>query len=211
MVKEMKICAIADLHTLIDNFDFIPKGSVLVVAGDFSNTGALVDAKSFNQMIATIKNKYKIIVAGNHDIAMESNMGMAKDLLSNAIYLMDEAIIIDGVKFYGTPWQLPFNDWAFNKPEKELKEIFSMIPSDTNVLISHSPPYGILDMAYGKHLGSKSLRDRVEKIKPKYHIFGHIHEGYGRHIDEQRGITYVNASLLDGNYRYTNKPWILKI
>lgn len=184
---------------------------MFIHAGDFCNLGSLGDVKSFNESLKLIKCRHKIIVAGNHDRAMEDNMSVEKELLSNAIYLRDESVVIEGVKFYGSPWQLPFNNWAFNRPEKELKKIFSLIPKDVDVLITHTAPYGIMDLAHGEHLGSVSLRKRIEQVKPKYCIFGHIHEGYGKYVDNKSKITYINASLIDGEYKNINKPWVLDI
>lgn len=126
------------------------------------------------------------------------------------MYLQDEAVEIEGVKFYGSPWQLPFMNWAFNLPESELRKKFEHIPDDVDVLITHSPPHGILDSTpTKKDLGSRSLLEKVCKIKPRYHIFGHIHHGYGKHIDKTRNITFINASLLDESYNFVNEPAVI--
>ena len=203
----MKIIAVADTHTVVNDFGTLSSGDVFVHAGDFCNLGSLMDAKYFNDMLGKMKCQHKIVVAGNHDRALEDNIGIENELLSNAVYLRDKTITIEGIKFYGSPWQLPFNNWAFNKPEKELKKIFDLIPKDTDVLITHSPPYGIMDFVRGRHLGSVSLRKRIEQIKPRCCIFGHIHEGYGKYVDSKTGITYINASLIGGEFKEIHKPF----
>jgi hypothetical protein len=108
---------------------------------------------------------------------------------------------------YGTPWQPEFFNWAFNLPRGEkLKEKWDMIPVDTDILITHGPPFGKLDyVRYGnENVGCEELMKRVEEIKPKIHVFGHIHEGYGYVFD---GNThYINASVLNDRYEYRNKP-----
>eukprot|EP00026_Physarum_polycephalum_P017756 Phypoly_transcript_19088.p1 GENE.Phypoly_transcript_19088~~Phypoly_transcript_19088.p1 ORF type:complete len:151 (+),score=18.92 Phypoly_transcript_19088:146-598(+) len=123
--------------------------------------------------------------------------------LQNCYYLRDKAINLEGINFYGAPWQPEFCKWAFNLPRGQaLKEKWDMIPSNTDILITHGPPKGILDRVEGSNEGCADLLAAVQRIKPKYHIFGHIHEGYGEFSD---GTThFINASNLNGAYRPTN-------
>ena len=120
-------------------------------------------------------------------------------------------MVIDGVKFYGTPVQKIFCNWAFNRHESKLAEHWAAIPDDIDVLITHSPPYSILDnVPWSGNEGSPSLyKEVVERIKPKIHCFGHIHEGYGMKIIDD--IKFINASNLDGDYQCINNPFLVEI
>lgn len=208
----MKIICFADTHRCVDGLD-VPVADVVVCAGDYCNIGSIEDVAAFNSWFSRLLCRHKILVAGNHDVCFERAPSLAKSLLDkNIIYLQDEGIKINGIKFYGSPWQLPFMDWAFNLPESELCRKFDRIPGDVDVLITHSPPYGILDsIPSKKNLGSKSLLERVYEIKPKYHIFGHIHDSYGKQINNTIGTTFINCSLLDEGYNFVNKPIVIEL
>ena len=148
----------------------------------------------------------------------------------------DSGVELEGIKFWGSPVQPEFGRWAFNRARtlseanykfiKEIKPHWDMISEDTDVLITHgppygaprpdrSPPYGVLDevMYVGRNpernVGCQKLMEKIQKIKPKLHVFGHIHEARGVHIDKENKITYVNASSLNISYRpYNEKPYI---
>jgi Icc-related predicted phosphoesterase len=115
-------------------------------------------------------------------------------------------VIIDGTKFYGSPWQPWFYDWAFNLQRcPEIRSKWELIPEGIDILITHGPPYGIEDLtARGDKAGCHDLLEVVEKIKPRVHIFGHIHEGYG--INAIDGTTFINANSYNHNYRRLNPP-----
>jgi len=145
-----------------------------------------------------------IIVLGNHDGNYERIN--AKVRRRNTVHLLfDEELIIDGVKFYGTPWTKQFFDWHWGKSEDELVEVFAKIPDDVNVLISHSPPFGMMDYVDGRHEGSVALKDRIAELKElKLHVFGHLHDNGG--VVDNGEYLSVNASLLDENYYMAKKP-----
>jgi Icc-related predicted phosphoesterase len=112
------------------------------------------------------------------------------------------------VKLYGSPWQPEFFNWAFNLPRngKEMKSKWDAIPKDTDILITHGPPFGHLDIPGGQSIrvGCEMLRHRVDEIKPKIHVFGHIHGSSGYYYN---GHThFINASILNEQYLYTNLP-----
>jgi Icc-related predicted phosphoesterase len=112
------------------------------------------------------------------------------------------------VNIYGSPWQPEFYNWAFNLPRKgnQLKEKWDNIPTDTDILITHGPAYEYVDKVVGQYenLGCELLTERIKEIKPKIHVCGHIHTGYGYTFD---GDThYINASVLNEQYAYSNKP-----
>lgn len=207
----MIIAAVSDLHQRYRFVKDWPHADVLVVAGDMTCQGTLPEIAMFHETIAATTYRYIIVVAGNHDfgfeqmptLAIETLIGSQKDRI---IYLKDSGITIDGVKFWGSPWQLRYGRYAFNiDTDKELKRYWDMVPADTDVLITHSPPHGLMDMVEevwwqdGKPVkgqssqGSKTLRQAVRKLKPQAHIFGHIHEGYGScKINKTQ---YVNGAL----------------
>jgi Icc-related predicted phosphoesterase len=121
-------------------------------------------------------------------------------------YLEDQETQACGFRVYGTPWSLTFMDWSFMLPEEQLSEKWARISDDTQILVTHSPPYTFLDELNTKHLGSKSLAKRIGELDNlRLHIFGHIHCGYGaiRHPQCLKKLL-VNASVCDEDYRPVN-------
>lgn len=211
----MKICIISDTHAKHKFLNLKTyEADVLVHCGDLTgNGGSGAMAQFFEWFGGHDQFKYKIAIAGNHDWIFERNNTLGKELVpDNVIYLEDESVVINNVNFYGTPVQPPFCNWAFNRYEPRLTTYWQAIPDDTDVLITHSPPYMIGDYVPWsmQHEGSPSLyKEVVERIKPKIHCFGHIHEGYGeKEID---GIRFINASNLDGDYLCVNDPFVVEI
>ncbi len=206
----MKIVAISDTHALHRHL-IVPDGDVLIHAGDITRKGDLSELADFNGWLGSLPQQYKIVIAGNHDLCFENQPKIAREILSNCIYLQDEEITISGIKFYGSPWQPWYQNWAFNLPKgKEIRQKWNLIPTDTDVLITHGPPYQIRDrLKQGMCVGCEELLTIVKKIKPQIHIFGHIHEGYGIvKIDETQ---FVNASSCDYLYKASNQPLILEV
>ncbi len=209
----MKIVVIADMHGDTDNLS-MPEADMLIVAGDFSANGTLYDIFKFNTWLGSLNYKWKIVIAGNHELICESfQYVMICNYIPNGIYLQDSSVTIEGIKFYGSPWQPKFNNWAFNLPRdsKLLQKKWDILHEDTDILITHSPPYGILDKKSddGESLGCKFLRNKVDSIRPTYHVFGHVHGGYGSQDTEF--TTFVNASLLNEAYELINKPSVIEI
>ena len=204
----MKFTCISDTHNKHYHFTIEPC-DVLIHAGDISSVGNMKNVKEFIKWFAEQPAKHKILIAGNHDFNFEIPVNKFDTLeilkQNKIVYLENSEIIIEGIKIYGTPDQPYFYNWAFNKTSDELVESYSNIPKDTDILITHCPPEGILDYVSGQgHVGSKELMDRVNIVKPNYHIFGHIHEEFGKeYIDN---VTYINASLLDDRYMPVNYP-----
>ncbi|KAI4469219.1 metallophosphoesterase [Holotrichia oblita] len=129
----------------------------------------------------------------------------AKQYLTNCIYLEDSSIELYGIKIYGSPWQPEFGNWGFNlKRGQQLLEKWDLIPDDTDILVTNTPPLGHGDLACTNvRTGCVELLTTVQKrVRPKYHVFGHIHEGYGVSTDGK--IIYVNASTCDINYMPNN-------
>jgi Icc-related predicted phosphoesterase len=202
----IKIVCLADTHSLHDGL-VVPEGDILIHAGDLTNQGSLEDVISFNSWISKLPHKHKVVIAGNHDFCFERRPQQAEALLTDCIYLKDNQIEIEGIKIYGSPWQPWFFDWAFNLPRggPELRARWDAIPDDTDVLITHGPPLGQQDRTQrGEPVGCEILAERARQIKPKIHVFGHIHEGYGE--SSQDDTKYINASICTLAYIPSNPP-----
>jgi len=196
-------------------------GNLLIHAGDFmsSGYGAHEAEQFFNWFDGIDVYDTKVFIAGNHDRIMQNDPEWAKGILTGyktIDYLEDEEMgfydILDdrSINIYGTPWQPEFCNWAFNLPRngKELKEKWDAIPTNTDILVTHGPAFGKLDDVVGRrgqHLGCELLAERIAVVKPKIHVCGHIHSGYGYYFD---GHThYFNASILNEQYQYANSPF----
>ena len=198
----MRLVCISDMHGYKIP---IPDGDVLICAGDYLRTESLLELEAFNLWLGTLPHRHKIVIAGNHDFVFEKHLEVARAALTSAIYLQDSEVVIDGVRFYGSPWQPEFFSWAFNLPRgQKIADKWAMIPNNTDVLITHGPPNGILDKVQRGHVGCEELLKVVQAVKPSLHIFGHIHEGYGQvEIGE---TLFVNASICTDRYKPTNQP-----
>ena len=213
----MKITFISDTHTKHDKItEDLPGGDLIIHAGDFMNSGrSRYEQESFFKWYSRLDNyKYKILIAGNHDWLMQTNPKGASDLLKDyneITYLQDSYTTLPNCKIYGSPWQPEFCNWAFNLPRngKELAYVWGKVPEDTDILVTHGPPHGILDVPGGSHLhvGDELLNTTLRKIKPKIHVFGHVHGSAGYVF--QDGTHYINASVLNEQYMYMNQPMVI--
>jgi len=190
--------------------NILGSGDVLVHAGDVSNVGKVHEIKDFLDWFSNTDFTHKIFIAGNHDFGFELVHDIAPEYKENGVhYLYDSEVVIDGVKFYGSPWQPEFYDWAFNLPRGEkLAEKWALISDDTDILITHGPAAGMLDwVPNGIQVGCQDLFHRVMKVQPKIHVCGHIHYAYGQ--KNFNGVEFLNASVLNERYRYENKPIVI--
>lgn len=208
----MKFVVISDTHGQHAKV-YLPPGDVLIHAGDISKRGKEEEIKDFLNWFKDLPYEHKIFIAGNHDFYFEKapKIEIEKIIPSNVIYLNDSGVTIDGIKIWGSPITPTFFNWAFNRDRgNDITAHWNLIPSDTEILITHGPVHKILDKVMdGTHVGCEDLLKKVQKTKPKVHVFGHIHEAYGQHkID---GTTFVNASVLDEDYVMRNKPVIFEI
>lgn len=208
----MKIVLISDTHDR--HLDLtLPEGEMLIHAGDISSTGKRSQIDSFLEWFSSQEYKYKIFIAGNHDFFFEreTNDAIASTIPANIIYLNDSGTSINGLNIWGSPVQPEFMNWAFNRDRGEqIKKHWDLIPNNTDILVTHGPPYGVLDMNMrGMPCGCEELRKSVTGLKPKLHVFGHIHEGYGTQIIEE--TTFINASQLNHKYYLTNEPIVIEI
>jgi Icc-related predicted phosphoesterase len=218
----MKITFISDTHTRHDEItQDLPGGDILIHAGDIMNSGYNEgDISSFCTWFNGIKGyDKKIFIAGNHDRLFENDPEYVKNHLKdypNIIYLQDESYGIYDLEtdktlnIYGSPWQPEFYSWAFNLPKNgiEIAGKWEAIPDNTDILITHGPSWGAVDTVTRRpwdNLGCELLAERIQTFRPKIHVCGHIHSGYG--IETIDNIHYINASVLDEAYEYTQKPW----
>ena len=214
----MKITFISDTHTKHNQVtSSLPGGDLLIHAGDFTSRGYKHEIQQFFKWFSGLNNyTHKIVVAGNHDLMFEDDPKQAKEIISeypNATYLQDDLELIGddystAVKVYGSPWQPEFYNWAFNLPRMgwELQQKWDDIPVGVDILVTHGPAWGHLDTVVGQnmHLGCELLANRINIVKPKIHVFGHIHTGYGYKFDN--GTHYFNAAVLNEQYIFTQKP-----
>jgi Icc-related predicted phosphoesterase len=192
----MRIVCVSDTHGYHE-LTKIPDGDILVHAGDICRHGGLEDVDDFNRWLGKLPHKHKVVICGNHDWCFQEKPAEARARITNAIYLQDSGCEIEGLKFYGSPWTPLFCDWSFMLSEPELAAKWELIPDGLDVLITHGPPLGFRDMTgRGEPAGNSTLRDRVSKVKPRLHIFGHIHEAAGR--TELEGTIYLNAATRMG-------------
>lgn len=209
----MKICFISDTHNKHKVFS-MPDADIVIHSGDITSMGHEHEIKAFLKWFSRLEQyKHKIFIAGNHDWLFERNGSLAKSFVpENVTYLEDSGIEIDGYYFYGTPIQKHFCNWAFNRDEHKMLQHWEMIPDNTDILITHNPPYMIGDYVPWAHKneGSMSLyMEIVKRIKPILHVFGHIHEGRGVKIIDD--TTFINATNLDGGYFPIYNPYLIEI
>jgi predicted phosphohydrolase len=217
IAKTRTIVCISDTHTFHDKLD-IPDGDILIHGGDCTFKGNPEESRNFLTWFNAQPHKHKIYIAGNHEVEWENNLETAKlwreMFAPDCIYLEHESVEIDGFKVFGSPYTPWFFNWAWNVDRgEELENLWALIPEETDILITHGPPYGVGDIASrydgsDPHVGCKDLLARIDVVKPKLHIFGHIHGGWGRFgIDP----IYVNASSCDGQYQPVNKPIVVEL
>lgn len=210
----MKICIISDTHNKHKQIEKLPDADCIIHCGDFSSKGYAHEIKNFMKWFSNLNQyKYKILIAGNHDLLFEQYSSLAKSLIpDNIIYLEDSGINIEGINFYGSPVQPEFYNWAFNRTEDKLLQHWNAIPENVDILITHGSPKNILDYVEfdRKHVGSYTLYESiVNRIKPLVNCFGHIHGSRGYVVENN--ITFINASVLNEQYEYTNIPFLIEI
>jgi len=208
-----KIVCISDTHNRHEYVCMPGGGDVLIHAGDGTLGGTEDECERFISWLSRQQSRFGavVLVAGNHDWAFQRQPELMRTLCDTAgvIYLQDRAADIAGLKFYGAPWQPEFCDWAFNLPRngEGLEAVWSAIPWETEVLVTHGPPAGILSTnCSGEECGCELLRKRVEELpRLKLHVFGHIHHSRGV-TSWMGGKKFVNASYLDDRYRWHGDP-----
>ncbi|MCA9490041.1 MAG: metallophosphatase domain-containing protein [Myxococcales bacterium] len=189
----------------------VPEGDVLLLAGDVTRRGRPDELAELDAWLATLPHPHKVLIAGNHDFLFETDPPRARSLIRHATYLEDEEVTVCGLRIWGSPWQPAFFDWAFNLPRGEaLRRVWEAIPAGLDVLLTHTPPRGVLDRtSRGQDVGCDDLLAAVARARPRLHVFGHIHEDVGR--VERDGTIFVNACSCTLSYVPSNPPIVIDL
>jgi predicted phosphohydrolase len=201
--EAVKLVVISDTHGHHEELE-LPDGDVIIHCGDFSRWGTDLDeARTFLAWFAALPFAHRVLVAGNHDMMFERENAAARALVPEGVtYLQDSGAAVGGLRLWGSPWTPRFFRWAFMLPRGEpLRARWDLIPAGTDVLITHGPPYGHGDQARAfdggapRSVGCLELLAAVRRVRPRAHLFGHIHEGYGvTRSDEVDGTSFMNAA-----------------
>lgn len=198
MSEGLSIHAISDLHGHIPK---LPGGDLLILAGDLTRSGNKYEMESFSSWTDALDYKEIVVIAGNHDQYLTQ-----ENPFKRAHYLCDSGIELFGLKIWGSPYTPEFQQWYFMKNRGEqIKKHWDLIPDDTDILITHGPPFSILDMNMdGQLCGCEELLNVVDRVQPEHHIFGHIHEQGGKEVYSAH-TTFHNVSHCDESYIATNE------
>lgn len=215
-VKTVKLCAISDVHNQFTKLE-IPNCDLLVVAGDITNVGEYEQIVDFNNWCAGLKGDgvvdEVVCIAGNHDLTAAHDPETWRNLLTDVTYLQDESCEVLGLRIYGSPWTPSFfrQHWVFNADRgEEIQQYWDKIPAGLDVLITHGPPYGGLDRTdYMQRVGCADLTRVIYEKKPRVHVFGHIHSGYG--MGMMGNTVLMNAASCTERYKPENKPLVLDL
>lgn len=196
----MKILHLSDTHNCHHRLRELPEADVVVHSGDFCMAGTEQEALDFMNWFCDLPYKHKIFICGNHD---ECLYGANIDGLdSNVHFLCNSGIEIDSIKFHGIPMFL--SDCV---TERQIQN-YAKIPDDTDVLITHSPAYGILDFDDGINYGSEELLEKISTLNLKAHLFGHIHAQHG--VSMLNGTFFSNGAIINSNYSSLSIPKIIE-
>ncbi len=212
----LRVVCISDTHGHPIRADDVPAGDILIHAGDFTHTGTPEELSSFVTQLGRLPHRHKVVIAGNHDLTLDQagyetqwrrfhkqgpySPDSCRRILENAhniSYLLNSGIEISGLRCWGSPVQPTFFQWAFNQDRgAEIQATWAMIPTSVDILVTHGPPLGYGDRTIqGHHVGCVDLLARVHAVRPRLHIFGHIHEEPGAWTDGQ--TIFVNATHCD--------------
>jgi Icc-related predicted phosphoesterase len=206
--RSVRVVCISDTHEL--HRELIPPGGDLLIhAGDISFFNSPIKIRDFNEWLGELPHRHKVIIPGNHDRMFLENP-QSRALITNAVLLINEGVSLCGLNIWGSPVTCDDDAYGYTKPE-ERASLYAKIPAETDVLITHGPPIGILDQEPGsdRRQGCPELRKAVVRVKPRLHVFGHCHAGYGVLPTEK--TMFVNAALLGWSGELENKPIVLNI
>ena len=202
----MKILFLSDTHGKHHKLQNLPQANAIVHAGDITWHGTGEEVADFVEWFASLDYKYKIFIAGNHDFCLEDKKAeiIQRFLPENCFYLCNNGITIENIKIWGIPFFL----------SDDINGLFpvqiAQIPLNTDILITHYPPLGILDKStFGSNMGNEDLQRQINIVTPQYHLFGHIHEGFG--ICKNNNTIFMNGSILDENYNLLNEPIVFDL
>ena len=218
----MRISCLSDLHgnlPIVENCDMVLLAGDLCPFGNHQVQLEWIDGDFHNWLDGLHERSIPVVaIAGNHD-------GIIEDIVNKVslkwIYLQDNSVMIGNFKIWGTPWVLPYGDWAFMKSEEWLSECFSNIPEDVDIIVTHGPPYGYGDkcpeyvikngvyVREWKSQGSKAMLQTLDRVKPKLMVFGHIHQGRGMY--RRNDTLLCNAAIWDHSTDKINSPMIVNL
>ena len=207
----MRIVLISDTHGKHEELGML-SGDVLIHCGDFchgyKNDGAQLAA--MDRWFSKQQFVKIFCIGGNHDFAAQERHANGIEIFENAIFLQDQEFQLGGLTFYGTPWLPDLSGWAYFLPDDDRQQKWSLIPPYTDILITHTPPFGILDSPRsGGNIGCSYLRDIVKEVAPKVHCFGHVHASAGRLVKEK--TIFVNAAVINSNYAVRHAPTVVEL
>lgn len=207
--KQMpSLCIISDTHRKHREVT-IPDCDILIHCGDFcsfqrSDLQTLDDADAwFAESPAT----HVVCVGGNHDFPLQSR----EFRFAHALFLEDALAVVAGLTIYGSPWCPDLSGFAYYATSDQLLERWRQIPAGIDVLITHTPPFGILDLPTSGtvNLGCRHLREELKRIRPKLHVFGHVHASHG--MNKTPDTDYINAAIVGGqNFEVRHTPTVIE-
>lgn len=223
MPDPLRLVLLSDTHgqqTRLTGDLVVPDGDVLVHAGDCTARGGLHEYTAFLSWFGALPHPHKVFVPGNHDgLFQGSRRGFLRSYAEGhgVHILIDQTLTLalgddrPPLQMWGSPWTPPFRDWHFMADEERLEWFYDSMPADLDVLVTHGPPFGILDRNQQGHpCGSRALLEAVSTKPPRVHVFGHIHEGGGQ-VRLRDGVTFVNASVHDERYQLAHAPITLDL
>jgi len=196
----MRILHLSDTHGKHHLLKDLPPADIIVHSGDMSEDGTDSEVLDFLNWFCSLDFRHKIFIAGNHDLCLDGEQ--IEGLPDNCHYLCNSGVEVEGIHFWGVPYFLS------NELNGNVADLIAKIPMQTDILITHRPPYGVLDIEGNNNFGCLYLLQSVQKVRPKYHLFGHVHASYG--VEKSQHTTFVNASLVRKNI-IVNESFLLEI
>jgi Icc-related predicted phosphoesterase len=207
--KAIRLVLISDTHELHRELD-VPDGDILIHCGDISMMSrSLAAIEDFDDWLGGLPHKVKLLVPGNHEFVLEDPA--RRGLITNATMLINESVKVMGLRIWGSP-VTPLCGAAFGLiSDRERTELYGQIPADTDIVITHGPPYGVLDREPGSeyHAGCRQLLAAIQRVKPRLHVFGHAHGCFGK-MDSPDTL-FVNVALLGSDGSLSSSPVVLQM
>ena len=208
----MRIVVTSDTHGKHDDLASL-SGDVLIHCGDFCDgfNPDEADLERIDDWFGRQPFEHVLCTGGNHDFVAQDRLANDQPLFENATYLVDSDVNIEGIRFYGAPWVPTLQSWAYYLSDDQLRAKWDLVPDDTDVLITHTPPWHVLDCPRNPsvHCGCSHLAARIADLNLRLHCFGHNHASYGR--IEQDGVIFLNASAVNSNFDIANAPFVIDL